>query len=163
MLTIERLRELLQYDPATGRWLRLVDISNQKKGSYAGTVNRDGYWMLAIDGKKYKSSRLAWFYQTGEWPSRTVDHQDTDRANDRWGNLRLATESQNSGNVRVHADNACGFKGVCRTQDSKAKPFKAQIMVSGRKRHLGHFQTAEEAHAAYLNAAQQGFGQFARG
>lgn len=163
MLTIERLRELLRYDPKTGRWVWLVARSRTKLGAGAGNIAKDGYRHIRIDGKKYKSSRLAWFYQTGEWPPDDVDHDDLDRANDVWENLRLATHSQNRGNIRAQSNNALGLKGVSRCTKSKIRPFVAQIMVGGRKRKLGQFRTSEEAHDAYLRAARDGFGEFARG
>ena len=44
----------------------------------------------------------------------------------------------------VPAENATGFKGVCR-DNTKSKPFLASLKRDGRKKHLGHFATAEEA------------------
>jgi hypothetical protein len=163
MLTIERLRALLKYDPRTGRWEWLVSRSRTKCGTVAGHIAKDGYRHIRVEGKKYKSSRLAWFYQKGKWPGVDVDHRDLDKANDRWRNLRLATGSQNRGNIRAQANNEIGLKGVSRVTKSKTKPFKAQIQIAGHKRNLGHFKTAGEAHAVYLRAARSAFGEFARG
>ena len=41
----------------------------------------------------------------------------------------------------VPSDNACGFKGVCRNGGK----FKVQVWEDGKLRHLGSFDTAEEA------------------
>lgn len=40
--------------------------------------------------------------------------------------------------------------------------FVAQIKFSQKVTHLGYYDTAEEAHAAYRNAAEKHFGEFAR-
>lgn len=101
-------------------------------------------------------------YQTGRWPPVIVDHRNLDRANDRWRNLRPADASQSQANRGVNANNKLGLKGVYQMK-SRAKPFMARIMVKGKKRFLGCFRTAKEAHVAYLGAAKDGFGEFARG
>ena len=100
-LTVEELRSILHYDPATGIWTWKTHHSKRaRKGERAGkTVDKStGYRRICINHILYKSSRLAWFYMTGEWPPTDVDHENTDKSDDRWRNLRLATESNNSMN-----------------------------------------------------------------
>jgi hypothetical protein len=161
MLTLERLHQLLKYDRKTGRWTSLQRRGRLQSGAFAGTLSNVGYWHIQVDGKKYLSSRLAWFYVTGEWPFGQVDHRDRDRANDVWENLRLATQSQNMGNTGVYRDSVTGLKGVSIRRDHKKKPFRAQIAENGKHRHIGYFSTAEEANAAYLTASRRVFGDFA--
>ena len=45
----------------------------------------------------------------------------------------------------LRAENATGFKWVCRNNDTLSKPFQAQMKHGGRPSHLGQFATAEEA------------------
>jgi hypothetical protein len=87
-----------------------------------------------------------------------VDHHDGDRLNNRRENLRLSTAVTNARNVARHADGAGAFKGVY----PKRGRFYAQLMVDGRRLHLGTFDTEEEAARAYNRAAVEHHGEFAR-
>lgn len=90
-----------------------------------------------------------------------VDHRDRDGLNNSRSNLRIATRSQNFANRKRQKNNTTGFKGVTRCPNGKR--FYAQIQVNNRNIYLGTYDTAEEAHAAYLAAAKAYFGEFARG
>ena len=99
-LTVERLRELLSYDPATGKFLWRVGRQCMRAGAVAGATEVQGYRVIKIDGKIYKAHRLAWLYVTGEWPPEEIDHKNTDPQDNVWSNLRLATHSQNQANAK---------------------------------------------------------------
>lgn len=158
MLTLERLKELLSYDPDTGIWTWRVARSNCHPGDVVASKTTAGYIQVMIDRKNYTGHRLAWFYMTGEWPIRKIDHKDCDRSNNRWENLRLADDTENRRNVKRSRNNTTGFKGVSRIRSK----FKAVIWKNYKPIHLGHFSTAEEAHQAYAKAAAELFGEFAR-
>lgn len=151
------LQQLLRYDPETGVWTWLVARNwRTKAGDTAGCVNKsDGRLYLKINSTRYSASRLAWFYMTGRLPKKDVDHHDGDKRNNRWRNLRIATRTQNAGNSRGRV----ALKGVTQVRTGK---YTAQIQKKMRKKHLGTFDTAEEAHAAYVFAAQKMYGRFAR-
>lgn len=87
------------------------------------------------------------------------DHENLNKTDNRRANLRVATRSQNEANKGVRSDSATGYKGV-RVHRQK---FAAQIYVNGKRLHLGTYDTPEEAHTAYLAAAREYFGEFARG
>lgn len=89
-----------------------------------------------------------------------VDHIDGNGLNNRRSNLRLATRAQNQHNRGVRADSASGLKGVLR--HALTGRWRAYIRVDGKKIHLGYFDTAEAAHAAYSAAAHRLHGEFAR-
>ncbi|WP_049820082.1 HNH endonuclease [Bradyrhizobium japonicum] len=164
-LTLERLKEVLSYDQETGVFRWRITLSNRvQAGSIAGTKSNDDYVRINVDGKRYLGHRLAWFYMNGKWPSAHIDHRDTDRRQNRWNNFRLADDSQNGANRKENRNNSTGFKGVTfmRRRAHHARPFVAQIKVKRKRIFLGHFATAEDAHAAYCKAAQTYFGEFSR-
>lgn len=92
-----------------------------------------------------------------------VDHRDGDGLNNQRGNLRICTRSENNRNRRLNKDNVTGLKGVSapKTMRESVNKFAAQIRVNGKCHHLGHFSTAELAHAAYCAAAVRFHGEFA--
>lgn len=91
--------------------------------------------------------------------SEEVDHQDRNTLNNRRGNLRASTRAQNAHNTLKNSNNTSGFKGVCFYKASGK--FKANITLNSRNKHLGYFDTPEEAHKAYCEAAEKYYGEFA--
>jgi hypothetical protein len=157
MLTVERLKELLHYDPDTGHFTWLADFRHQhKSGDRAGTLCH-GYRRIKIDRVLYYEHRLAWLYMCGEFPPKHIDHADMDRANNRWSNLRLATRSQNQANRPT--TNKIGLKGVKKISDGR---YEARIQFGTTRIFLGTFSTPEAANAAYYAAAREAYGDFAR-
>jgi hypothetical protein len=104
--------------------------------------------------------RLAYLYMTGEWPPAGIDHRDTNRSNNRWNNLRAATQLQNSTNSSIRIDNTSGYKGVY--WHIGARKWRAQIVSKGKIHLLGYFSTPQAAHRAYCEAAIRLHGEFAR-
>jgi len=159
-LTVERLREVLDYDPSTGVFIWLISpAARAPVGAVAGCPKPDGYRQIQVDGVNYRAHRLAWLWVHGVWPSGVLDHKDGYRDNNAINNLRPATLSQNGGNMRRHRDNVSGFKGAC--FEKRSRKWRGTIVINGKQRHLGLFATAEEAHAAYVRAAIETFGEFA--
>lgn len=166
MLMHARLLELLSYDPDSGIFTWRVDRRSGKSGNCysaragdpAGSVMRDGYMRVGIDGKQYALHRLAWLYVTGTWPAHQIDHLDTDRTNQRWLNLRDVTGKVNSQNQRKAQRNnrSTGLLGVTFERNAgKDRPHRARIMIDGKNRTVGMFETAEAAHSAYVEAKRQ--------
>jgi hypothetical protein len=159
-LTAAEVRRLLRYEPDTGTFFWRVDTRNTAAGDIAGSRQSRGYWHIKINRHLYMAHRLAWLYVTGEWPVGHIDHINGNRSDNRFANLRIATNSENAWNSRIRVNNACGYKGV--HYKRRLNKFVAQNNVSGRVHHLGVFKTAAEAHAAYRKAAEEHFGEFAR-
>ncbi|PZP71762.1 HNH endonuclease [Methylorubrum populi] len=153
MLTAERLRELLHYDPETGvlTWAATGEIAT-------GRPNKDGYLRVWVEGKLHYAHRVIYLMEKGELPPR-VDHDDLDVTNNRILNLRSADASRNGANSKPRAGRTLP-KGV--TFRKRTGNFVAQITVDRRNRHLGYHKTVEAAAAAYKEAAKKFFGEFAR-
>lgn len=162
MLTAERLRELLSYDAQTGLFTWRVSRPGRygRVGAVAGFFDSSGHRRICLDCETYAAHRLAWLYVHGEWPVGDIDHKDTVRSNNAIDNLRPATNAENHFNMRRHRDNASGFKGV--DFHRKVGRWRAVIHVGGKQSHLGYFDTAEAAHAVYVAAATEHYGEFAR-
>lgn len=160
MITHQELKGWLHYDQETGWFTWIRANGRMRAGERAGGIRGEGYRQIILQGKAYQEHRLAWLWMTGEWPPVQVDHKDTDRANNRWGNLRLATPGQNQHNTGVRADNSSGYKGVTRPR-GRAK-WHAYINENGRRKFLGSYLTAEEANQAAIAARQVAHGEFAR-
>lgn len=155
MLTAERLRAVLKYDPLSGHFTWRQSPSNRVKvGSRAGSKKGNGYVYIGIDGREYLAHRLAWLYFIGTWPTHEIDHRDTDSSNNRWSNLRAATPTVNKQNRRRACRNSrTGLLGA--SWDQRAGKFASSIVVSGKKHSLGYYATAQAAHAAYVAAKRQ--------
>lgn len=164
MITQERLRDLLHYDPETGIFTWLMRPSNRVKiGSVAGHVSsKHGYREIRVDGVLHRAHRLAWLYMTGKRPNGEIDHENTIRDDNRLDNLRDATHAQNMHNTPKLPSNRTGFKGVSIANQLKIRRFRSTIWVNGRRQSLGYHATPEAAHAAYMAAAIEYFGEYAR-
>jgi ribosome biogenesis SPOUT family RNA methylase Rps3 len=89
------------------------------------------------------------------WPKHTIDHINGVRTDNRIGNLRDVTQQKNSENMRrPQKRTISGFLGV-HVQRRKTVRYLAQIVTDGKLRHLGSYDTAEDAHAAYLEAKRR--------
>ena len=84
MLTQDRLKEVIRYDPESGilSWKKKT-ANCTKVGAEAGCLNPNGYREIKIDGTSYKSHRLAWLYVHGYFPEKFIDHIDRNRSNNR--------------------------------------------------------------------------------
>jgi hypothetical protein len=149
MLTQERIKSVLHYEPHTGFFTWLVRSNNfVKLGSVAGTVNKHGYTMVRIDKVHYPAHRLAFLYMTGAFPEHDTDHINGMRTDNRWANLRAVTRSENQQNLGgARANNRHGLLGVFPV--SAGVRFRAGITINGKKHNLGTFDTPEQAHEAY--------------
>jgi hypothetical protein len=156
VLTAGRLRSLLDYEAATGKFRWRVRKAALKPGALAGSVGRKGYYQICIDRRFYHAGRLAWLYKTSKWPKHEIDYINRDRSDIRWINLREVTPSQRRAKARI--TNRLGARGVWLLPHGK---YAARITVNGKKIFLGSFDTVEMAGEAYAKAAKVAFGEFA--
>jgi len=90
-LSHNRVREALDYNPATGVFVWRINSGNNRLiGKEAGTkYGKVGYRFIRIDNEEITVSRLAWFYMIGEWPERRVRFKNGDKNDCRFENLTL--------------------------------------------------------------------------
>lgn len=156
--SVDYLRTNFAYDPETGDLTLLVRRGKYLPGhKYAPGVS------IKVLGQVVKRSRISWKIYYGEEPPELIDHRDNDTCNNRIENLRPATEQTNGRNTRVRCDSVSGLKGAFYVPRKKGrKKYYSKIRVNiGDVRYLGWFETAMEAHLAYMAAAHKYFGEFA--
>ena len=150
---VETLREYFSYDPETGIVTRLKKTNyNQCVGEVVGSQDPRGYIYAAYRGQRILLHRLAWKLMTGQDPVEDIDHKNQAKNDNRWCNLREADKSQNHANI---------------TRSSRYLP---GVQRNGQKwiakggghntRHLGTFDTEQEAHDAYVKWHREHYGEF---
>lgn len=93
-------------------------------------------------------------------PTIEVDHEDHNGLNCQKQNLRPTSRSGNGRNARKWLSGTSShFKGVCFFK--RDANWQAYINANGKRKHLGYFSTELLAAAAYNQAAQKYFGEFA--
>lgn len=158
-LTYERAKECISYDPETGNftWLKTLNAFAIAGKPIPGSIGGRGYPRLQIDRATHSMHRVAWLLMTGEWPAETIDHINCIKTDNRWANLRAATVTQNLVSRPGHSK-----RGLPKGVNIKASGrFGASIKVNGAALNLGTFDTAEEAHRAYVIKAKEVHGEFA--
>lgn len=162
-LTAEIARELLTYNPNTGKlfWKERTAkyFKNPKIGMkswntrWAGKeaftdINRKKSGQISrLDGKllnkDYYTHRIAWLIYYGEWPKNQIDHINQDPTDNRIENLRDVTNAENNKNKTLNNNNTTGYLGVSKHHGK----YRARIRINNIDKHLGYYDTAEEAAA----------------
>jgi len=146
-IALERLREVLNYNPDTGIFTWKVKLySRTIVGSVAGTLHPFGYVYIKVEKKKYRAHRLAWFYMYGEMPPEQIDHINRVRNDNRIVNLRLASPHQNMQNAGSFKHNTSGTKGV--GWYKRVGLWRATIQHNRKHIHIGYYKRVEDAKLA---------------
>lgn len=113
----------------------------------------------ASRGALQRGSRILMHREiTSAPPASPVDHRDHNGLNNQRENLRICTSTQNNANKRkARSAKGSRYKGVSRHKTR----FKAQCGPRSTNRHVGVFDTEEEAALAYNEAAKRIYGEFA--
>lgn len=166
-----RLRQLLRYDPETGKlfWRERTpeDFPAGRRHSpavAAGMFNRRyagseaftakmayGHKQGVVEQVHMVAHRVVWAIVHGAWPAGQIDHIDGDPGNNRIANLRDVSAQVNQQNQRRPKNNRSGHMGVC--WDSHHGKWRAAIGANGKLRTIGRFDSIEAAAEAYKAAA----------
>ena len=165
-LTAEIARELLTYNPDTGklfwkerpakyfknpkrymkpwndRWAGKEALAHASLSRTKSIARLEG----KVFSKTYKTHRIAWLIYYGEWPKNQIDHINQDPTDNRIENLRDVTQLENLKNQALRSNNKSGYIGVS-FYKGKNK-YGAELIINGVKKWLGYYDTVEEAVAA---------------
>lgn len=165
-LNQDEARRILNYDPETGIFHHRVRSDRSRSwnmrfgNEVAAALQGNGYRYLVMGPKHWLAHRVAWLWMTGEWPDGQIDHINGDRTDNRWANLRIATQKQNSANQGLRSTNKSGIKGVCWVASKKF--WRATITLEGKDKFLGYYKTLAEAASARSAAEAEHHGVFAK-
>lgn len=157
---LQEANRIYQYDSENGGlvWKAFKNPAHPgmaKIGASVGGDDGSGYKMCMLLGHKFKVHQIVWMMQTGEFPKMLIDHIDRNPLNNNIENLRLATDAQNLANCATVCAPMAGVR-----KDPKGHGYRADISINRKKKFIGYFKTAEEAHAAYVQATREARGAF---
>jgi hypothetical protein len=121
----------------------------------SSSPQKDGHvicFSTKIAGKIIKLHRFI----MGDPAGLVIDHWDGNRLNNRKSNLRVCTVKENNMNLGLTRRNKSGYRGVSFSKD--AGKWRATISLDKRQLHLGYFERADLAAAAYEKAAEVFYG-----
>jgi hypothetical protein len=156
--------EILSFNKVTGEffWVKPSKYHNDLIGKLAGnpqpTKRNKYYWVIQINGKKYKRGHLVYFLTHGEWPKPCLDHINGNSLDDRPENLRKATIMENAWNHKSRKRKINLPMGV---RVNCSGRFSARIAYKGKQIHLGAFDTPQDASNIYQLKRKELYGQFA--
>ncbi len=158
----DSLNTLLSYDPDSGilTWKKTRN-PNCRMGTSAGCRTKKGYLRICVGGVDYMAHRVIWRMMTGEDPSHLqIDHIDQDPSNNRWSNLRLASQSQNLHNTgRTSRSKRPTPKGV--SWSPSGLNWIVSVKIVGSRSYLGAFEDLDAAESVARLARSILHGDFA--
>lgn len=156
--------------PLTKGYVAIVDPVD------ADLLDLNWYAMESQSGRAYaqrydyafKPRRRIWMHRVilsrmiGREPreGEEVDHINGHGIDNRRCNLRLSSHQQNMCNTKKQSNNKSGYKGV--SWHKRSQKWTAQIHIDRKVTYLGVFDTPEEAHRIYVEAARKHYGEFFR-
>ncbi len=140
------IRNEYEYAPLTGL------IRRYDGGKVTTFIEKTGYTRISLFGIVRPITNVIWYLETGYLITKgeVIDHIDHNRSNNKWENLRLITQAENNRNQTIAKNNKSGHTGVIWNKTSNK--WQAQISINRKAKHLGLFDTKEEAISARKRA-----------
>ncbi len=141
-----------------GKVALVDDADYERINKHKWYINENGY---AVRTQWMPPKKIRMHREVMKTPDEMItDHINGDKLDNRKSNLRICNDSQNAANGRIRNTNTSGYKGV--SWHKQNKKWRAYIVISGKQKSLGLYDTPREAAKAYNDAAQEIFGVFAK-
>ena len=157
MITAEQVRELLDYDPETGKlfWVKPPKNHAHRVGQECGYEFRCAaglvYRRMCLFGQGHLVHRLVWLLHHGHWPDQDIDHINGDGLDNRIENLRVVGHAINAKNRKIYKNNSTGVPGVFPVGNR----WRVLVRSGGKLNHVGYFDSFEDAVQARLKASRR--------
>lgn len=148
----ELASEYLEYRDGSLYWKKSRNSRSIVGGKAGECVDKNGYKKIDFFRKKYLTHRIIFLLENGYLPENPIDHIDGDKLNNNINNLREVSTLCNVRNSRISPENKNKITGVY--YSTKYKVWYSQIGVNRRNRHLGNYESKEEAILARFAAEQ---------
>ena len=127
-------------------------------------IDKVSKYKWCLDGKGYiyntKVGRLHRLLMNPK-DDEVIDHKNHNKFDNRRCNLRVCTKQQNSMNQSKQRRNTTSiYKGVCFNKQNRK--WVVQIRINRKQKHIGYYESEEEAAIAYDKYAILHFGEFAK-
>lgn len=125
---------------------------------YCWHTASNGYFIAKFGKKHITISRLIMGVLDEDWTEIVVDHINGNIMDNRRGNLRIGTPSNNSMNSSKNKNNTSGVVGVYKIQ--RTGKWKSKIILNRKQIDLGNFDNFDDAVAARKAAEEKYFGEW---
>ena len=139
-ITREKLLEVFDYDPSTGKLTHKRTTISGKKNELATFAHSRDYLSVCIGRKQYLAHRIIYLMVTGKEPNH-IDHINHNKSDNRWDNLRNVMQEENNRNMPLQQNSSTKITGVSKFRNK----FRAYIGVAGKHKHLGVFDSVTQA------------------
>jgi len=151
----------IDFEKGAFYWERPPKFHNDMIGKEAGCIqpthNGKAYWVIQINGVKYRRGRLMFLVLYGRFPYPCLDHINGDSLDDRPLNIREATVMQNAWNHKKRNRKIKLPMGVRNTKNGR---YEARISCNKKQIHLGCYSTPEKAHSIYMVKRKELYADF---
>lgn len=128
-------------------------------GKRAGSVMKNGYRVVSIDGVKYLEHRLIYRMMVGPIDAgQRIDHKDGNCENNRYQNLRACSHAENLMNQPGRRD---GMLPKHVGWSKREQKYKVSMRANGKFLNLGTYGTLSEAAEAADRYRRKFHGEFA--
>lgn len=115
-------------------------------------LDRYGYYTLSLSSNNSKKTKkihkliaITFINHIPSGNNLVINHKDLIKTNNKLENLEVVTNRENTN--KKHIKSSSKYIGVC--LEKKTKKWQAYIYIKTKKKHLGYFNTEEDASEAY--------------